>query len=309
MGGSDASCEDEDEEDSEEEDDEEELASTCGQDAESHDEWGFRGFRANRPLIPPRVLIRLPISYSTIDIDVDVDDDDDLGSMAVEPSSDDEEEDDKLDIVFSTIITRPSSSSSSSPLAMRPPSLPEGISRIRKPKTKDILYHPHYEKFNENISSYQGLLQNNDEDQNLNINININSNMNSNSNSNLNSNSLLMEGVEDMNADNEYHNIGTFVALADVAHGTGSNWLKRGTVAGAFGNRIDHIVDSDDSVATSLFVEVSVRVEFATHVFNFIILCSIICSSFFIFIFCIFDNFPFNKYYILVYDINLYIFF
>ena len=270
MGGSDASCEDEDEEDSEEEDDEEELASTCGQDAESHDEWGFRGFRANRPLIPPRVLIRLPISYSTVDIDVDVDDDDDLGSMAVEPSSDDEEEDDKLDIVFSTIITHPSSSSS--PLAMRPPSLPEGVSRTRKPKTKDILYHPHYENFNKNVSSYQGLLQSNDEDQNLNINSNNNLNLHSNLNSNLslnsNSNMLLMDGSVDMNAEGEYHNMGAFVALADVAHGSGSNWLKRGTVAGAFCNRIDHVVDSDDSVATSLFVEVNIYLNIFVFIMN-----------------------------------------
>ena len=72
---------------------------------------------------------------------------------------------------------------------------------------------------------------------------------------------LLMDGSVDMNAEGEYHNMGAFVALADVAHGTGSNWLKRGTVAGAFGNRIDHVVDSDDSVATSLFVEVNIHLN------------------------------------------------
>ena len=254
MGGSDASCENEDEEDSDEEDDEEELASTCGQDAESHDEWGFRGFRANRPLIPPRVMIRAPTSYSTTNIDVeDVDDDDDLRSMAVEPSSDDEEDDDKLDTPFSIIIPHPSSS----PLAMRPPSLPEGTSRIRKPKTKDVMYHPHYEKFELNLSSYQGREIKGGQNKGGGDN----DNNNSNSHSNSHSNDLDMQGMEEINPESGNNSLcGGFVALADVSHSSssGSNWLKRECIPGAyaFGSRVDHIVDSDDSVATSLFVEV-----------------------------------------------------
>ena len=53
--------------------------------------------------------------------------------------------------------------------------------------------------------------------------------------------------------------VGAFVALADVAHGSGPNWLLKGfggnpTVG--FGGRADADRDSDESVATSLFVEV-----------------------------------------------------
>ena len=225
MGGSDASCEDEDEEDSEEEeDDEEELASTCGQDAESHDEWGFRGFRANRPLLPPRVMIHAPTSYSVDDRGLD--DDDDLGSMAVEPSSEDEDEDEKLDVNVSfAVAPRPSSS----PLAMRPPSLPEG-SRARKQKT---MTYQTYNSFESGTSSYQGQSS---------------------------VQALQLKGPDKDRMGLEDTSMGVFVALADVAHGSGPDWLRRGSVSSssrAFGSRAERNGDSDDSVATSLFVEVN----------------------------------------------------
>jgi hypothetical protein len=62
IGGSDASWEGTGEDDSEEEEDEdEELASTCGQDAGSQDEWGYGG--AVGPILP----LGAPLSYSAMD--------------------------------------------------------------------------------------------------------------------------------------------------------------------------------------------------------------------------------------------------
>lgn len=243
MGGSDASCEDEAEEDSEEEeDDEEELASTCGQDAESQDEWGFKGFRANRPLLPPRIMIRAPTSYSAgrHEHEHELDNDDYTGSMAVEPSSEDEDEDDKqlTDVPFA-IAPRPTSS----PLAMRPPSLPEG-SRARMAKA--MTYHT-LNNFESSAGSYQdqGAPASQAARGGLSLSL---------------SNDIVRLGANDNDNDNS---MGKFVALADVAHGSGPDWLRRGSVAGsasssssAFGRRVDQDRDSDESVATSLFVEV-----------------------------------------------------
>ena len=231
LGGSDASCEDEDEEDSEEEeDDEEELASTCGQDADSHDEWGFRGFRANRPLLPPRVMIRAPTSYSneSREREHQHDDDDDLGSMAVEPSSEDEDEERNINVTF-TAIPRPSSS----PLAMRPPSLPEG-SRDRKPMGVNYRTYSNFAS-----SSYQAQ-----------------GGASTHTRRDCSAMNMTNEGDGMASADT---GVGAFVALADVAHGSGPNWLLKGfgcnpTVG--FGGRVDVDRDSDESVATSLFVEV-----------------------------------------------------
>ena len=99
-----------------------------------------------------------------------------------------------------------------------------------------MTYHAHYEKFDIHTSSYQSqgqsLVSQHDPKE-----------------------GMLGMGIESEEGD---ASMGVFVALADVAHGSGPDWLRRGSVvAGAFGSRVERAIDSDDSVATSLFVEVS----------------------------------------------------
>jgi hypothetical protein len=181
-------------------------------------------------LLPPRVMIRAPTSYSieSHEHEHQQDDDDDLGSMAVEPSSEDEDEERNINVTF-TAIPRPSSS----PLAMRPPSLPEG-SRDRKPMGMNYRTYGNFAS-----SSYQpqGVAS-------------------THIRRDCSAMNMTDEGDGMASVDT---GVGAFVALADVAHGSGPNWLLKGfggnpTVG--FGGRADVDRDSDESVATSLFVEV-----------------------------------------------------
>ena len=73
--------------------------------------------------------------------------------------------------------------------------------------------------------------------------------------------------------------VGAFVALADVAHGSGHNWLLKGfgndpTVG--FGRRADADRDSDESLATSLFVEVRTFSFSISHSISTALMCSLL---------------------------------